>query len=176
MLAAALRFNDEDLQANRAGRLTIRQRNRVFVWRRALIIALLLITAFIGIISAIVILAVLTGTAVSEVGILLALGGEVITAGLAFLVWSLRQHYNTYLQAGRVQQVEGPVTMYQLRERHNNRARTAYYLRVDDQEFAIPQAALSVFTDGAPYSVYYVAEPLTLLSAEEVPVLGSVST
>lgn len=166
MLAAALGFNEEDLQANRAGRLTVRQRNRVFRWRRVLIIALTLITAVIGLIAAVVILAVLLGTAVSELAILLALGGEVITAGLAYLVWTLRQSYGTYLEPGYAQHIVGPVTVYQLRERQNNRARTAYYVRIGDLEFDIPQTALDAFTDGAVYNIYYVPRPLTLLSAE----------
>lgn len=169
MLAAALKFNDDDLQANRAGRLTVRQRNRVHVRRRMVIIALTLITAFVGIISAVVILAVLLGAAVSEVAILLALGGEVVTAGLAWLVWSLRQHYKTYLREGHVARIEGPVTMYQLRERQDDKTRTVYALRIGHLEFEIPEAALSAFTEGSHYIIYYAPDPLTLLSAEPAP-------
>jgi hypothetical protein len=166
MLAAALKFNDDDLQANRAGRLTVRQRNRVYVQRRMVIITLTLITAFIGVISAIVILAVLLGAVKSEVAILLALGGEVITAGLAYLVWSLRQNYKTYLGEGYVAHIKGPVTMYQLRERQDDKTKTVYALRVGHLEFEIPEPALSAFTEGSHYMIYYTPEPLTLLSAE----------
>lgn len=166
MLAATLKFNDEDLQANRAGQLTVRQRNRVYVQRRMLIIALTLITAFIGIISAIVILAVLLGAVNSEVAILLALGGEVITAGLAYVVWSLRQHFNTYLRDNRVTHIEGPVTMYQLRERQDDKTKTVYALRIAHLEFEIPELALNAFTEGSRYLIYYVPDPLMLLSSE----------
>jgi hypothetical protein len=168
MLAAAIGFNDDDLRANREGRLTTRQRNRVFARRRTLIIALTIITAIIGIMSAIVILAVLTRAEISVPAILLGLGGEVVTVGLAYLVWSLRQGYRKYLLPGYVQQITGPVTCYQLRERQNDKTKTAYYLRIGDLEFEISDVALSAFTDGAPYSIYYVPRPLTLLSAQPV--------
>ncbi len=166
MLAATLKFNDDDLQANRAGRLTVRQRSRVYVRRRTVIIALTLITAFIGIISAIVILAVLLGSAIFEFAILLALGGEIVTAGLGYLVWSLRQHYNTYLREGHVAHVEGPVMMYQLRERQDDKTKTVYALRIAHLEFEIPELALNAFTEGSRYIIYYAPDPLTLLSAE----------
>jgi hypothetical protein len=166
MLAAALKFNDDDLQANRAGRLTVRQRSRVYVQRRMLIIALTLITAFIGIISAIVILAVLLGAVNSAIAILLALGGEVVTAGLAYLVWSLRQNFNTYLGEGYVERIEGPVTMYQLRERQDDKTKTVYALRIAHLEFEIPELALNAFTEGSHYIIYYAPDPLLLLSAE----------
>jgi len=166
MLAAALKFNDDDLQANRAGRLTVRQRNRVYVKRRMVIIALTLITAFIGIISAIVTLAVLLGAVKSEVAILLALGGEVVTAGLAYWVWSLRQTFNTFLGEGYVARVEGPVTMYQLRERQEDKTRTVYALRIAHLEFEIPEQALNAFTEGSRYIIYYAPDALLLLSAE----------
>jgi hypothetical protein len=166
MLAATLKFHDDDLQANRAGQLTVRQRNRVYVHRRMVIITLTLITAFIGVISAIVIVAVLVGAVKSEVAILLALGGEVITAGLAYLVWSLRQHFNTYLHDNRVAHIEGPVTMYQLRERQDDTIKTVYALRIAHLEFEIPELALNAFTEGSSYMIYYVPDPLTLLSAE----------
>jgi hypothetical protein len=166
MLAAALGFNDDDLQANRAGRLTVRQRNRVYGLRYTLIIALAVVTAVIGLIAAVVIVAVLVGAAISPVAILLALGGEVITAGLAYWAWSLWQNYRTYLLPGRVQQVKGTVTVYQLRERQDERRKTVYYLRIDPLEFPISDEGLNAFTDGARYVVYYVPQPLTLLSAE----------
>ncbi len=166
MLDAALHFNTEDLHANREGRLSVRQRNRVFARRRSVLIALAVVTLFIGVIAGMVILAVLLGAVVSEVAILLALGGEVVTVGLAYLGWSLRQNYQKFLLPGRVMRIEGPVTCYQLRERQNDKSRTGYYVRIGALEFEISDAALNAFTDGAPYIVYYVPRPFTLLSAE----------
>lgn len=168
MLDAALQFNAEDLNANREGRLSVRQRNRVFARRRSVLIALAIITLMMGVISGVVILAVLLGAAVSEMAILLALGGEIVTVGLAYLGWSLRQNFQKYLLPGRVARIEGPVTCYQLRERQNEKTRIGYYLRIGDLEFEISDAALNAFIDGAPYIVYYVPRPLTLLSAEPV--------
>ena len=167
-LQSALNFEDADLQANRQGQLTPHQRNRVFVRQRILFLSLLLITIFIGIISAIVIVAVIVGAEVSAFGIVLALGGEVITVGLGYLVWSLRRRYQTYLKPGHVQSISGTVTCYELKERLPNEAiRILFYVRLDNLEFEVNAAALVAFTDGDDYVLYYVPKPLTLLSAEE---------
>ncbi|MAS37685.1 MAG: hypothetical protein CL610_27060 [Anaerolineaceae bacterium] len=168
MLAAELGFNEDDLRANQEGRMTVQQRNRVFVRRRMLIIALLLLTVCIGVISALVIVGVLTGVEISEFAILLALGGEVVTVGLAYLVWSLHQHFRTYLKPGRVQRVEGQAVCYQLRERQNEKARTTYFLRIDQHEFEVSDRVISALTDGARYAAYYVPHRQTLLSAERL--------
>jgi hypothetical protein len=166
-LQNALNFSDIDLQANQQGRLTKRQRNRVFVRPRVIYLSLLLITVFIGLISAIVIIAVLMGTEVSVVGVVLALGGEVITVGLGYLVWWLRRRYNQYLKPGQVQSISGPVTCYELKERLPNEAtRMLFYVRVEDLEFEVNAATLVAFTDGQAYTLYYVPRPLALLSAE----------
>ena len=154
-----------------------RQRNRVHARRRRLIHALLLLTLLIGLLAASVILGLLPGA--TPQGIVLALGAEALTAGLAFLVWLLWQRFRARLAPGLVQSVRGPVTTYVLRERQTDTlagrpdARTGYYLRIADQEFAVSEAVLAAFEDGADYTLYYVARPLTLLSAEPAPDDGS---
>ncbi len=174
---ATLKFNEAELRANREGRLSARQRNRVYARRRWLIFVLLLLTLLIGLLAASVILGLLPG-ATAE-GIVLALGAEVLTVGLAFLVWLLWQRFRALLTPGLVLGVRGPVTCYVLRERQTEAlagqpgTRTGYYLRVAEQEFAVAEAALAAFEDGAEYTVYYVARPFTLLSAEPAPDDGS---
>ncbi len=173
----ALKFDEAELRANREGRLGVRQRNRVFARRRWLIFALLLLTLLIGLLAASVILGLLPG-ATAE-GIVLALGAEVLTVGLAFLAWSLWQRFRARLAPGLVLSVSGPVTCYVLRERQTDAlagapgTRTGYYLRVAEQEFAVSEAVLAAFEDGAAYTFYYVARPFTLLSAEPAPDDGS---
>lgn len=172
-LSSALKFDQHDLNANREGRLTARQRNHVYVWQRPLLLALTVITVVIGVISAIAIIAVLLGVEISEVAVLLALGGEIVTVGLAFLIWSLRQRFRAMLQKPLVERVSGPVTIYVLRERQvesvsgGHKARPGYYIRIDALEFAIRDEAIAAFEDGAPYTVYYVSNPFRLLSAEK---------
>lgn len=163
---AALKFDEAELRANREGRLSVRQRNRVFARRRRLIFALLLLTLVIGALAASVILGLLPGA--TPQGIVLALGAEALTAGLAFLVWSLWQGFRARLAPGMVQSVRGVVTSYVLRERRTDRpgARTGYYLRVADMEFAVSAAVPAAFEDGAAYRLYYVERPFVLLSAE----------
>jgi len=167
---AALKFDEAELRANREGRLSVRQRNRVFARRRRLIFALLLLTLLIGALAASVILGLLPGA--TPQGIVLALGAEALTAGLAFLVWSLWQGFRARLAPGMVQSVRGVVTSYVLRERRTDRlggrlgARTGYYLRVADMEFAVSAAVPAAFEDGAAYRLYYVERPFALLSAE----------
>ncbi len=173
----ALKFNEAELRANREGRLGVRQRNRVFARRRRLIFALLLLTLLIGLLAASVILGLLPG-ATAE-GIVLALGAEVLTVGLAFLAWSLWQRFRARLAPGFVLSVSGPVTCYVLRERQTDAlggapgTRTGYYLGVAELEFAVSEAVLAAFEDGAVYTFYYVARPFTLLSAEPAPDDGS---
>ena len=169
-LGNAAGFDAEDLEANQAGRLTIRQRNRVFARQRSIMIALLLITLFIGLVSAIVIIAVLTQADASVVAGILAVIGEVITVALGYLLWSLRQRYRRFLRPGYVEQISGPITCYQLKERRDGtKTRTGYYLRLDAMEFEISEAALGEFQDSQSYTLYYVSRPLSLLSAERVP-------
>ena len=173
----ALKFDEAELRANRAGCLGARQRNRVFARQRRLIIVLLLLTLLIGVLAAGVILGLLPGA--TPGGVVLALGAEALTVGLAFLVWILWQRFRARLAPGMVLQARGPVTCYVLRERQtealagNRGARTGYYLRVAALEFAVSEAALAAFEDGAAYTLYYVARPLTLLSAEPAPDDGS---
>ena len=170
VLAQAAGFDEDDLEANRAGCLTIRQRNRVFARRRTIMIALLLITLFIGLISAGVIIAVLTQADASVIAGILAVIGEIITVALGYSLWWLRQRYRRFLQPGYVEWISGPITCYQLKERHDgDKLRTGFYLRLDAMEFEISQAALGEFQDGQSYTLYYVPRPQTLLSAERVP-------
>ncbi len=167
-LQSALDFAEVDLQANRLGQLTVRQRNRVFVRARVIYISLLLITVFIGVISAIVIIAVLVGAEVSAGGLILALGGEVVTVASGYLVWSLHRRYQNYLKPGHVQSISGPVTCYELKVRLANEAsRIMFYVRIDNLEFEVPAAALVAFTNHEHYRLYYVPQPRTLLSAEK---------
>lgn len=166
-LAQALGFDQEDLESNRAGRLTARQRKWVFARQRTILIALSIITLFIGLISAIVIVAVLLQADASVAAGILGVVGEVITVALVGLLWWLRQRYNRFLAPGYVEQISGPVTCYQLKERsEGDKTRTGYYLRLGAMEFEITEAALSVFQDGQPYTVYYTARPLRLLSVD----------
>jgi hypothetical protein len=166
-LQTALDFDDADLQANRRGQLTARQRNRVFVRPRVIYRSLALITLFIGSISAMLILAVLMNTDVSPVSVVLALAGEVITVALGYWTWTLRRQYETYLEPGRVHAISGPVNCYELKVRLSNEAaRVLFYVRVDDLEFEVNAAALVAFTDGQDYTLHYIPQPLTLLSGE----------
>ncbi|MCY3719438.1 MAG: hypothetical protein OXG07_07770 [Anaerolineaceae bacterium] len=173
----ALKFDEAELRANREGRLSARQRNRVFARRRRLIVVLALLTLLIGLLAASVILGLLPG-ATAE-GIVLALGAEALTAGLAFLLWILWQRFRALLAPGHVLCVSGPVSCYVLRERRTDDiagrpgSRTGYYLRVAEQEFAVSEAALAAIEDGAIYRLYYVARPATLLSMEPAPDDGS---
>ncbi len=92
-----------------------------------------------------------------------------ITVALGYLLWSLRQRYRRFLQPGYVEQISGPITCYQLKERRDGtKTRTGYYLRLDAMEFEISEAALGEFQDGQSYTLYYVPRPLSLLSAERV--------
>lgn len=173
----ALNFDEAELRANREGRLGTRQRNRVYARRRRLIFILALLTLLIGALAASVILGLLPG-ATAE-GIVLALGAEALTAGLAFLVWLLWQRYRALLAPGLVHSVSGQVSCYVLRERQTDNiagepaTRTGYYWRIGDQEFAVPREAMTALEDGREYRVYYVARPHTLLSAEPLPDDGS---
>lgn len=173
----ALKFDAAELRANREGRLGARQRNRVHARRRRLIFILALLTLLIGALAASVILGLLPGA--TPEGIVLALGAEALTAGLAFLVWLLWQRYRALLAPGLVHSVSGQVSCYVLRERQTDNiaggpaTRTGYYLRIGDQEFAVPREAMDALEDGREYRVYYVARPRTLLSAEPLPDDGS---
>lgn len=171
-LGTALDFDEHDLAANRDSRLTRRQRNSVYFWQRALIFVLIAITVVIGIAAAIVIAAVLVGAEVSATGVLLALGSEVFTAGLAFVTWLLGQRFKRLLEPGPVQRVSGPITCYVVRERQAEpvrgqpAARPRAYIQIDDLEFKVSDAVIGAFEDGARYNLYYVLHPLRLLAGE----------
>jgi hypothetical protein len=167
-LAQVLGFDREELAANRQGRLTIRQRNRVFARQRSVIIGVLLITLFIGLVAGIVIIAVLTQADASIIAGILAVIGEIITVALAYFVWHLRQRYRRFLLPGYVERISGPVTCYQLKERSNDKTQIGYYVRIDALEFEVSEAALGQFQDGRPYTIYYAPQHPGLLSAERV--------
>jgi hypothetical protein len=185
LIAGALGFTPDDLQANRAGRVSETQRERLAKTRRRARGA----TAFMGVLALafVVVIAIVFIPKISRqdsgsdslpvvpiiVGVLVLM---LLIMGASIL--RTRRSLDA-LASGSVLQVSGPAKT-KVRRMHGNvgdlQAGTSgtaggvrFELTIGDVRFFVPsRAVLDAFVDGAPYRGYYVGKRImaTLLSAE----------
>ncbi len=159
-LVEALGFTDADLAANRAGRLSDAQKQRLTKgWRRTLSI-------FIGVIAAVGFAATLAlflgqrnnSPVLTVVGIALTLINA-LTVGIGAQSY-LRTSRD--LRSGSVAAVSGVVS-HTLRV--SGRLAT-YVLRLDGEEVIVPKPVFFAIEEGKPYRLYRAPVSKTLLAAE----------
>lgn len=152
-LMQALNFNEDDLAANREGRLSKAQRNLLYSHQNVQ--------------NTWILLSFLTGCplmlvlllAASRLGALILV--PVMVIGLAVATWfflSQRQRFARDL-ADAVHVLEGPVQLDVISE-------STYIVAIGDQELSVKKAAFLAFKNGDPYRIYYAPHSKTVLSVE----------
>ncbi|HEX2623446.1 MAG TPA: hypothetical protein VHL11_24965 [Phototrophicaceae bacterium] len=173
-LGTALKFNQDDLQANRVGGITDRQRTAIYSQMLASAGKGLLI-GFIGLVIFLIAFAaegpvyhtiingdvVIRETIPANVPVIAAAGlllilGLVISISMLFYAWRLRQD----LKAGKVTTVNGSLT--------TGRNLRGAYIQVNGIQFRVNQVAVQSFQAEKAYMLYYVPHSKRILSAELV--------
>ncbi len=155
VLAAALKFTDDDLAMNAAGRLSPAQ--AAMLQRRRTVGAIL-----IGGLCATVGFFLLIGT----VGATASLG-PILLAMLVFLAFALAVgaipavRISRDLQQG-VKVAEGRVALDMTPAQNS----ATYKVQIDGQKFKVQKRAFLAFKNGDPYRIYYAPNTKTILSAE----------
>jgi hypothetical protein len=159
-LAEALNISSEDLDANRAGRLSESQKQRLKRgWRRTLVI-LITVIVVVGLIATAALFFGQRNSSSILTGI-----GIVLTVINAVIVGIGAQSYlrtNGDLRGGNVAEVRGVVSHT---VRVSGRVAT-YVLKLDEQEVVVPRPVFFAIEEGKPYRVYRAPASKTVLAAE----------
>ncbi|HEX2908353.1 MAG TPA: hypothetical protein VHO69_15885 [Phototrophicaceae bacterium] len=161
ILMTAIPFSYEDLEANRDGYMTARQRSRLNDDRFLIQIVgvLALMVCPVCIIAAFVLDGQRYNTVVSRVIVSSAIG--LLTVGTtAYAGWRW-QCLGRDLRQGKVAAVQGLISL----EMGGDRNRT-YRVKAADVTLKVPQHVFFAFKNGEPYCLYYAPHSRTLLSAE----------
>ncbi len=162
-LMDVLHYDDDDLEANRAGRMTQRQIKRLNQ-DRILLMLLWLIPALLGVgalsLSCMVVFAVSTQHMDTLLFLLIIGFGVIIWLTLYFGAKSKRLVAD--LREQRVEEVEGRIDL-SLQYGRNN---IAYAVQVDDERFALKKPVFFAFKNGDPYRIYYAPHSKRILSVE----------
>ena len=162
-LMAAMNFTPADLKANRQGRLSPAQVERIKAMRRrhALMAAVLFLTL------------ALAATALIFLGqqnrnVILSAAGGLLTVVNALMMGGLGRSYMRIggdLRAGGVEMLAGEVERVLRRRRRQDN----YLLRIDGLSLDVTQAIFLGFKHEAPYRIYRTRLSGLLLSAEPDP-------
>jgi hypothetical protein len=162
MLMAAIGFTEEDLQANREGYLTKKQRRELnddrTLWK--IFFALTIPTFLIGTLWVILDGIYFKYTIINRIEMMSLLW--VFVLGIGFYIWRKIKKYNLDLHKGDVQAVQGIV---QLGEGGNSGVRR-YYCYIQGISWSINLFTHASFKAGDPYAIYYAPHSKTLLSTE----------
>jgi len=161
-LAEALRFTDDDLRANRDGRLSDAQIYLLrAAWQRALIIAVVALI-IIGLIAALLIYQGQQpdSAVLSVIGVALTL----VNAAIMGLLAQNTIRLNADLRASSLIVTRGTVTHT---VKIYNRA-ASYLLDIEGERLIMSKSVFFAFADKESYALYRTASSKTLLSAERV--------
>lgn len=163
MLATALKFNDNDLMANRDGYMTKEQRVRL----RRIGLSRYLPSAFgsivFGIAFFLCLLLLLTGLRDGQLLFLLSIFGfmSVWLAGYAYVHW---RKFKADLEKGNVAMAAGQIRL----NIYGFGNRIGFSVGIEKQSFGVKRRILLAFKNGEPYQIYYAPHSRTLLSAEHL--------
>ena len=159
-LTEALNFSEEDLQANRAGRLSEAQKYRLTRgWRRTLWIVIgLVIVLTLGATTLIFVAQNNDLPVLNVIGVLMT----IINAGIVGLGAQSYLRTSSYLKGGKVATISGVVSHT---IRVSGRVAT-YILKVDNQNVVVSRLVFFAVEDGKAYHLYRAPSSKTLLSAE----------
>lgn len=163
-LMKAIGFSEDDLDANRGGYMSKKQRAKMSLNRAAWlnnITVIILFTAglFVYVVVAGIVSGWQFGTSLMGFGVL-----SVIVGVAALYMGIMRSRLNADLHKGDVFSVEGRIALHV--ERNKEHDVVAYHARLQGQHFKISRAVFGAFTDDEPYAIYYAPNSKTLLSAE----------
>ncbi len=158
-LKQALKFTDADVEANRAGQISDSQRNKLVrgIIRRSAGLGILSLFLFVvGLVSIFGLLLFLTFWAWVFAGL------------LGYLLWMDVQKQRLALLRGTVDRATGLVEI-ETRSKSTGDVHiraTEPVLVVGGMSFEVSRYIVSAFHEGNYYTVYYILETRTLLSAE----------
>ena len=161
-LSEALRFNADDLAANREGRLSDGQRRQLEgVRQRGALLGGLFVVAFDLAAAAMLFLAL-----VNESAILNALGVATVICS-AFLVGIIVRNWlrvSADMGNNAVETISGTLERIVKKIGRAN----VFVLRIDGQDIAVSEAVFRAFLHQTPYALYRSPRSKVLLSAEQI--------
>lgn len=149
-----------DLEANRSGHLTARQ--RMMILRDLLSSAVFAIGAVV--ISIFVFSRVATGFEQKDIGGALLAGGVFLVIGLAAIFISLPKLLDAL--GGSVDVVTGPAHLFNQPAVAYGRGRIHFYCEINGQQFTVPVASYNALIEGVVYRVYYTPRSKMRLNIE----------
>lgn len=162
VLKTAFYFDQHDLEANRVGKLTDWQLNRLKadLRRATAALAILLFGALVVFGGG----ASIYTSGGQPSGLLTAAFVMLVVVGiLALYYWFRNQRASADLREQKVSVVEGRV---ELRAVSSGESSTAYSVRIGEVQFPLKKQEFLAFKNGDPYRVYYAPNSKKLLSAE----------
>jgi hypothetical protein len=163
MLMQAIGFTEEDLEANREGYMSKRQRSRLYAKRSSWGIRTILA---VGITLFLCVSAIIDGNRIGDtVSSRLAIIGLICIVGGSAVVYTRLKgaNFTADLWKGEIHIIEGRVVL----DVSNQGNRGDFYtVRIDDTTFAINKPIFLAFKNDDPYRIYYAPRSKTILSAE----------
>jgi hypothetical protein len=165
-LMNAIGFNEDDLDANRGGYMSKKQRATLSRERSGwlneiTIIVVLLAGLFVFLVLSTILSGGQFGTSVMAFGAIALVGGVA-----ALYIGYLRSRLDSDLHKGDVFVVDGAVSLFIDEKQYNQITVYSYYMRVQDQRFKIERSVYDAFTDHEPYAIYYAPFSKKILSVE----------
>lgn len=162
-LIKAIGFTYADLDANRDGYMSKKQRAALSKERQFLLYTITIGVVGIAILYAIILLRnVIEGREISYNIVLIAFIFFVPVLGFLF-TWFNRNQLNSDLYKGTVYVVEGVISLHIT---DYGKKATFYYMYVQEEKFRLEKPVFEAFVDGEPYAIYYAPNSKTILSAE----------
>lgn len=153
-----LHFTEDDLRANRDGKLSPHQEQ--ILMRRAISLDTRWRTPLLGgiVLAIIALILLLSGNLLFFVGLAIIAGGLLLIALQGFL--EIRKRVNSDLASGLVKSVTGNLRIERLDK--------VQVLHVHDLYFQVSNNTQHAFEDQAMYTLYYVPISGVLLSADQI--------
>jgi len=162
-LAEALHFSEDELDLNREGQLSDRQRDELLSIAHQIKSLELLVYLISPIVILFVILdGIRLGDTLSSRAVMLGVVG--LTAyGIVAVVNRYMAHYQFDAEDDIVSAVQGHILLDIRRQSRNS---AVYVVRVSGEAFNVGKEVFFAFKNGDPYALYYVSRTRRLLSAE----------
>ncbi len=170
-LSTVLKFNDDDLAANRDGYMTVRQRSRLQQETRRFVQKHVAVGLSILLFFGCLLVILFQSASISQINLMtictLILGITLTLAQPGFLFYKAlgrRRAVRADLYKGSVAVTEGLValTIYQ-RGRYSG-----LEISVGGEAFKVDSDVFVAFKNGEPYAIYYAPHSRTLLAAERI--------
>ena len=166
-LMSAIGFNEDDLEANRGGYMSKKQRAMLsrdradwLNWLSVIIVVVAGSFVFL-LFNSLRESPESFGNFVRMIGFFCLVGGL-----LSFFMWNKYFRLNDDLHKGDVFIAEGSATIYIAKSQDKYSEVYTYHVDIQDQCFTVDQAVYAAFKYGEPYAIYYAPFSKTILSAE----------